>query len=703
MRQPCSSGWGGLDMHYALDFAPHVSPTLLWALIGLATALTIFSFLLRAPGAWARGIALAIVLLAIANPLIVHEAREGLPDVVALVVDHSASMDVRGRRAQADAAAEQIRDKLAADKSLEVRRAEVTTRPGDDSGTQIFTTIQSSLASAPRDRIAGAIVVTDGQAHDAPSGDKPALSAPIHALIVGQHDERDRKLTIISASRFAIVGQDAEITLRLDDFGGGPTGDALLGLTIDGVQHAARLVPTDRPYTIKVPVTHAGENVIELDAKPGAAELTLENNHAVVPVTGVRDRLRVLLVSGEPHAGERVWRNLLKADPSVDLVHFTILRSLAKQDNTPVSELSLIAFPTHELFVEKLNQFDLVIFDRCSTGGGMALVPLAYFENIARYVENGGALLVASGPEFADPLSIYRTPLASVLPAQPTGDVIAQGFKPMVTPQGLAHPVTRNLPGANTGGTPPSWGRWFRMIGASKVGGETLMSGPDNRPLLVLDRVGQGRVAVFLSDQEWLWARGFEGGGPQAELLRRLAHWLMKEPELEEERLSATIINGRIAIERHTMADQPKPVQLTYPGGKKTTVTLSKVEPGLWRATAKAEELGLYRLTDGTLNAVTAAGPLNPREVADMRATDAVLKDPAEATGGSVHWLVDGGVPDIRRVEAGSNASGDRWIGLRRNGAYRVTSVEQTALLPPWLAFLLVIGTLLLAWRVEGR
>jgi len=690
-------------MHYALDFAPHVSPTLLWVLIGLAIALTLFSSVLRAPGAWARGLALAIVLLAIANPLIVHEAREGLPDVVALIVDHSASMDVRGRRAQADAAAEQIRDKLAADKSLEIRRAEVTTRPGDDSGTQIFTAIQSSLASAPRDRIAGAIVVTDGQAHDVPASDKPALNAPIHALIVGQHDERDRKLTIVSASRFAIVGQDAEITLRLDDFGGNPTGDALLGLTIDGVQHAARMVPTGRPYTIKVPVTHAGENVIELDAKPGASELTLENNHAVVPVTGVRDRLRVLLVSGEPHAGERVWRNLLKADPSVDLVHFTILRSLAKQDNTPVSELSLIAFPTHELFVDKLNQFDLVIFDRCSTGGGMALVPLAYFENIARYVENGGALLVASGPEFADPLSIYRTPLASVLPAQPTGDVITQGFKPLVTPQGLAHPVTRDLPGANTDDKAPTWGRWFRLIGASKVGGETLMSGPDNRPLLVLDRVGQGRVAVFLSDQEWLWARGFEGGGPQAELLRRLAHWLMKEPELEEERLSATIINGQIAIERHTMADQPKPVQLTYPGGKKATITLSKVEPGLWRATAEAEELGLYRLTDGTLNAVTAAGPLNPKEVADMRATDAVLKDPTEATGGSVHWLVDGGVPDIRRVEAGSNASGDRWIGLRRNGAYRVTSVEQIALLPPWLAFVLVIGTLLLAWRVEGR
>ncbi|HEY1638255.1 MAG TPA: hypothetical protein VGF62_07005, partial [Rhizomicrobium sp.] len=235
------------------------------------------------------------------------------------------------------------------------------------------------------------------------------------------------------------------------------------------------------------------------------------------------------------------------------------------------------------------------------------------------------------------------------------------------------------------------------------VAGETVMAGPDNRPLLVLDRVGKGRVAEFLSDQEWLWARGFEGGGPQAELLRRLAHWLMKEPELEEERLSAAIVNGRIAIERHTMAAQPKPVTLTWPSGRKAIITLNKLEPGLWRATASATELGLYRLSDSTLNAVTAAGPLNPKEVADMRATDAILKGPAEATAGSVHWLADGGPPVIRRVDPGAATFGDHWIGLRRNNAYRVTSVEQTALLPPWLALILLLGTLLLAWRLEGR
>jgi hypothetical protein len=280
---------------------------------------------------------------------------------------------------------------------------------------------------------------------------------------------------------------------------------------------------------------------------------------------------------------------------------------------------------------------------------------------------------------------------------------VTQPFRPELTPDGQAHPVTRGLAGANEANKPPAWGRWFRIIGANRVAGETLMSGPDNRPLLVLDRVGKGRVAEILSDQGWLWARGYEGGGPQAELLRRLAHWLMKEPELEDERLSAAISNGQIEIDRQTLAKTAKPVTLTYPSGRAVTLQLAQVQPGLWRGSAKADQLGLYRASDGTLTAVTASGPLNPREVSDVRATDAVLQPVAHATGGSVRWLADGGVPAIRRVNAGDAASGNNWIGLRSNHAYRVTQVEQEQLLPPWLALLLVLGSLLVAWRMEGR
>ena len=685
-------------MATTLDFAPHVPLIALWAVAGLAAAITLYALFRRARGAWARGLALAAAILVLANPLIVHERREPLPDVAVVVLDRSQSMSIDSRGERAAQALAAIKQRLAGQRDLELRQAEVTTHSGgEDNGTQLFAALNGALADVPPERVAGAILITDGEVHDAPK--TPAIHAPIQALIVGERGERDRKLSVVDAARFAIVDHDAEIVLRVDDFGSDASGGAQVAIRIDGRDAGSRTVPIGRDATIHVPVAHGGENVVELEARPGPAELTLENNRAVVTVNGVRDRLRVLLISGEPHAGERVWRNLLKADPSVDLVHFTILRPPDKRDFTPIEELSLITFPTQELFVDKLDQFDLIIFDRYTERG---ILPLAYYENIANYVEEGGALLVSAGPEFAQPASIYRSPLAAVLPASPTGDIVTQPFKPMVTEAGQAHPVTRGLPGANVADSAPNWGRWFRMIGANKVHGQTVMSGPNDRPLLVLDRAGRGRVAEFLSDQGWLWARGYEGGGPEAELLRRLAHWLMKEPELEEERLSAVAANGTIAIERHTMAQNASPVTLSFPSGRKQTVVLTKAEPGIWRATVKADELGLYHLSDGTLSAVAAAGPLNPKEVADMRATARILKPVAEASGGSLHWLIDG-LPQVRRVGPGATASGDDWIGLRANGAYRVSAVEQQALLPPWAALLLLLATLLLAWRMEGR
>ena len=152
--------------------------------------------------------------------------------------------------------------------------------------------------------------------------------------------------------------------------------------------------------SVNVPIPHAGPNIVEIEASPLDGELTAVNNRAVVSIDGVRDKLRVLLVSGEPHAGERTWRNLLKSDASVDLVHFTILRPPEKQDGTPINELSLIAFPTRELFQQKINEFQLIIFDRYARQG---VLPIIYFDNIARYVRQGGAVLVAAGSRLRQP------------------------------------------------------------------------------------------------------------------------------------------------------------------------------------------------------------------------------------------------------------------------------------------------------------
>jgi len=683
-----------------LAFAPVIPLSVLTVMIALAVLITLYGFIARAKGAWARGLAFAVLLFALAGPLLVKEKHAPLSDVAVIVTDRSQSMSLGKRAAQAEAARAQIARLLAQQPGLIVRETSVTTTStGENNGTQAFAALNAALADVPEGRVAGAILITDGEVHDAPSPEALNLHAPLQVLVAGARGERDRKLTVLNAARFAIVGQSANLRLRVDDLGGSGETSAALEIRIDGKPFGTRLVPVGKDTDLRLPVSHEGENLIELSAGPGPAELTQQNNHAVVTVSGVRDRLRVLLVSGEPHAGERVWRNLLKADPSVDLIHFTILRPPDKQDTTPINELSLIAFPARELFQEKLGSFDLVVFDRYRERG---VLPMPYFQNLANYVQDGGALLISSGPEFAGPESVYRTPLSQVLPVQPTGQVFTEPFKPVLTEDGMAHPVTRELPGHNQDKTPPTWGRWFRILGANKVAGQTVMAGNGGKPLLVLDRVGKGRVAELMSDQTWLWARGFEGGGPQAELLRRLAHWLMKEPELEAEALSAQIIGGNIRITRRTMAAQTPPVNLTMPSGKVVNLPLTKAEPGIWRADTKAGELGLYRATDGILSTVTAAGPLNPKEVADMRATDEVLKPDAEASSGSVHWLEDG-IPEIRRVGTGDTASGSNWIGLRSNGAYRVTALEQEKLLPQWLALLLIVGALLLAWKLEGR
>lgn len=715
---------------FGIAFAPHFPLWQLAAFGGVALAILAFSQYRRAHGAWARLFAFGVILVALANPLIVKETRQGLSNIVALVIDRSQSMEIGSRKADSEKALATLRDQLKK-MNVELREGEVRTTAdaGDNGGTALFSALNGALSDAPPDRVAGAIVITDGEVHDAPDPKTFHLGAPFHVLLTGTPNERDRKLTVVRATRFNIVGKDAQITFRIEDFGGSPASTAQLSLRIDGQDQGKRNVPVGKDTTITVPVAHGGENVVELEAAPGPAEQTLQNNRAAVIINGVRDRLRVLLVSGEPHAGERVWRNLLKADPSVDLVHFTILRPPDKQDSTPINELALIQFPTRELFAEKLSSFDLIILDRYQNRD---ILPPAYFDNIARYVENGGALLLASGPEFADETSIYRTPLAAVLPAQPTGEVITQAYRPVITRAGFAHPVTRDLPfvndavqapppaaqgpnavpapGANPQPLPPgseelpsqpNWGHWFRLIGAQRQSGNTVMSGPGDRPLLVLDRVQKGRVAQLLSDQIWLWARGYENGGPQAELLRRLAHWLMKEPDLEEERLTAEVAGGELRITRQTMAERAPNVTVTSPTGKSEVVSMSPSSPGRFLGHLKAEELGLYRMNDGTLNAVAAAGPLNPREVADMRATDAILRPYADATGGGVQWLSDG-LPELRGVDAGSSTRGSGWFGIERRGAYRVTSVDSEQLLPPWLALIIVLATLLFAWRRES-
>lgn len=698
-----------------IDFAPMIPTLALTSLALLALLIGGLHIYQRRRGSVLRLCSLAFLTTLLANPALREEVSDPLSDIAVILVDRSESQDIGQRHQTTDAALADLQAKLAAQPGLETRTIETSGQAaGSNSGTRAFKALGNELAAIAPDRLAGVIIVSDGRIHDVPKLVDEAgneidigITAPLHTLLTGAPDEIDRKLSLIKAPRFGIVGGKVEFALRIDDFGASDPTD-ITDITIvkvtasrDGERAQEFYLPTGTTNQLSMDLTHGGESIVEFQVEPLEGELTQVNNSSVVLINGIRDRLRVLLVSGEPHAGERTWRNLLKADPAVDLVHFTILRPPEKQDGTPTNELSLISFPTRQLFAQKLDEFDLVIFDRYRRRG---VLPIIYLSNIARYVAEGGALLTAAGPSFASPYSLFRTPLAEVLPARPSGQVIEAGFKPAVSVDGARHPVTANLTGANDPETQTEaeWGRWFRLIGVDKLSGDTVMEGPDGRPLLILDRFGDGRVAQMMSDHAWLWTRGYEGGGPQAELLRRLAHWLMKEPELEEEVLRAAISSEEMSVTRRTMKSSVPLITVTTPSGEEQFFSLDKQSPGLWSGLHEAKELGLYRITDGYRTALAIAGPVNPKEYADVRATADLIAPVSKRTGGKVHWLKDGGVPDVRRIEDGRRAYSRNWIGLERNRASIVTDTKTASLLPPLAALLLALALLTLGWRREG-
>ncbi|KQU33249.1 hypothetical protein ASG63_15265 [Methylobacterium sp. Leaf94] len=687
----------------SLSFSPLVPWPVLIAFGVLVVVFAVLVFLARGRTAILRALALALVLLAIANPSLVREDREPVKDIAAIVVDRSGSQALGDRPAMTDAVRAELQRRFGALTNIEPRFIDVPDAKEGDEGTRLFTALSQALADVPAERLAGVVMLTDGVVHDIPaSAAALGLKGPLHVLVTGHPDERDRQIKLIEAPRFGIVGRD--LTIRAEVMERGGTGSATVTVRRDGEEVGRRTFPTGQPFSLTMRIEHGGPNVVEIEVEPLPGELTTINNRAVLPIEGIREKLRVLLVSGEPHQGERTWRNLLKSDANVDLVHFTILRPPEKQDGTPISELSLIAFPTRELFVQKIKDFDLIIFDRYAN---QSVLPSAYFDNIVRYVREGGALLIAAGPEFASPSSLSRTRLAAILPGEPNGRVLEQPYKAALTNIGNRHPVTRALPGSEA--SPPAWGDWLRIVSTQvRPGIQPILQGPNALPLLALSREEKGRVALLTSDHAWLWARGYQEGGPYLDLLRRLGHWLMKEPALEEEALRAqTTGHGReVRVERQTMADTAEPVSVTGPTGRQRTLTLTQGEPGLFSTTFEATELGLHTLRSGSLVAFVSVGPPNPRELADVFSDTERLKALAEGTGGSIRRIADaaGGtvVPRLQSVRSGRLGGAD-WIGFRPSDSANIRGVEVYPLALGLWALVALAGAVLAMWLVEGR
>ncbi|AEV38978.1 protein containing DUF1355 [Pseudovibrio sp. FO-BEG1] len=694
-------------MTWSLSIDPLLPLPAIIALGVIITLVCAYLLFVGMRGALIRSLALALLVLALLNPAVLREDREYLPSTVVVVSDNSQSQQLENRAKLTEAAREEIVAQLQALDGIDLRQVslnDTSMETGD--GTRAFTAISNELADVPPERIAGAIVITDGQIHDIPAtAEKLGFSAPVHALITGREGEFDRRLKVAKAPRFGLVGSTQVVQLELVEEGSlQPYGNrAEITVRRNGDILSKQFISSGYPAEIAVEIEHGGQNIYEFEVEALEGELTPLNNRTLVTIDGVRENLRVLLVSGSPHAGERTWRNLLKSDASVDLVHFTILRPPEKQDGTPINQLSLIAFPTRELFSVKIDEFDLIIFDRYERRG---VLPLLYFDNIARYVNDGGAVLIAGGPDYAEVNSIFRTPLGRVLPAAPTGEIFEEPFHANVSELGLRHPVTRDLPGA--GQTPPQWSKWFRLVGANVQEGQPIMTALGDKPLLVLSRVGKGRVAALLSDHVWLWARGYEGGGPHVPLLRRLAHWLMKEPDLEEEALRMSLRGSTLITERQTLANLVDPVTLTTPSGKTEQLELTKDNSGHWIASVKAEELGLYSATDGAHTALINVGPPNPREFLEVVSTPDKLSGINTQTGGTALRIGgdDGAslsLPNVIAQRASTQYHGSGWIGIKRTDASILNGIDRYPLLIGFLGLALLLGLLSFTWYREGR
>tara|TARA_Y100000768_G_scaffold187077_1_gene140154 strand:- start:931 stop:2967 length:2037 start_codon:yes stop_codon:yes gene_type:complete len=676
----------------SLNFYPLININFLIALMVLSLIVIFIGFKLKAPGNIFRAMLLCLIILSISNPTIISENRENIPDTVAVVLDLSPSQDINNRKDIAQKTYNNIKNELEKINNLDVRLKTIN----GERGSKIFEPLNSMIGDVPAERLAGAIIITDGQISDAPTLlDNFNFKSPINVLLTGNKEEKDRRLIIESSPRFGIVGEEINIDIKVEDISASNP-NALVSINMNDEIEQSRSIPIGEIVTITMPLERAGITSLNIEVEAGKEELTLQNNKAVVEINAIRERLKVMLVSGEPNMGLRSWRNLLNSDPSVDLIHFTILRPPNKQDLTPVGELSLIPFPSRELFQANLNDFDLIIFDQYHLRG---ILPQFYLKNVVEYVVNGGALLDASGPSYAGPYSLSLSPLQNILPTEPTGDVVLQEFIPIMTNYGERHPVTANLKDNISN----NWGPWYRMVEGITIAGDVLLEGPEARPLLVLNRVGQGRVAQILSDQSWVWTKPGSNKGPQADLLRRLVHWLMKEPELEENELSARIDNNTILITKNSLTLDNKPIISISPDNTKKEIILEDIGKGKQIGKILSPQEGTWKFSSGNSKITLIVGNSNASEYLDVRTTDNIVEPIVEFTSGSINWVNNENLPKIRHLPKSKLVENNDHIKLVKNEKYFVKSLQQSTLTPWYLILVLSLFLLFLAWYRETK
>ncbi|MDE8348600.1 MAG: hypothetical protein POG74_03835 [Acidocella sp.] len=659
-------------------FIPLLGWPVLIGLTALSTLVLLLGLFTRARGTLWRLAGFGLLLGLLAGPQLLRQTTRPLPDVALVALDQSQSMQIGNRTAMGHAALANLQAQVAKLPGLALRVVAVP--PADAGGTSLFGAMSEALANIPPAQLAGVVVITDGQISDVPKA--LPFTAPLTALLTAKAEETDRELRLVAASTYGLVGKNASLQLEVFDHGAvdhAASDDGLLvplRVAEDGVPIWQGMAPVGQMVSVNVPVRHAGPAVVTASAEVLPGEVSPVNDQVAFTLNGITKKLEVLLISGNPNQSERSWRLLLKSDPAVELVHFTILRTPGEAVEAPPGAVALVPFPVAQLFDIDITKFDLIILDEFDSDG---LLPPEYLANIARYVQDGGALLVQVGPEFEGTQSLAGTFLGAVLPALPAAPgTVTAPFSPHVTGIGARHPVTSPLAGM----TLPTW---QRLEAATTLSGDVLMTGgAENWPLLVLASEVKGRVGMLLSDQLWLWSKGDKHDGPALPLLRRVVHWLLREPALEPEFLAAKITDGNLNITRQTLgASNPGPASITLPDGQLVTLALRQTAPGVYSASQPAATPGVWRVSEGGLSAYAAVSLANAQEFQDLAASGVPLHKVAREV-----WLGREPVPDLASM-------------LKRRGATQVTGTRDVPLLPALPAMLLAIALLAAGWWRE--
>lgn len=682
-------------MNISFSFFPLIPWVYLNAVVGSIVLLLVMGFIfkkrfLSVP----RVIALLVLLLVFINPQGMQEIREALPQKLVIVVDESPSQKIDGRAERSEKALGLIHERLESMPQIEAVTIRtdgmppIGKRKGD--GTMLFPALEKALSGFSDEEVAGTVLITDGQVSDMQKTAADLKKAgPVNVILTGRKSEKDHRIEILSVPKFGLIDGTATIRVKAISAGDGPL---VVSISRIGEEPQQLTFQDGEEKDIPVTLTQAGQNAVSFTIPDAGDEISLANNRAVAVITAIRDRLRVLLVSGAPHMGERAWRNILKSDPAIDLVHFTILRAPQSMDATPPSEMALIPFPVDEIFRNKIKSFDLIILDRYRQ---YDLLPDMYFQGIKNYVEEGGALFWAAGTDIADE-QIFMTPLADILPVSQrnkegilTGDIL-----PAVSAKGKKHPVTASLTS--------EWAPWHGQMAFSAASEDTLLTGAGNLPLLTIKEAGKGRVAVLASDNIWLWSKSTPEGqsrGPYMPLIGNVIDWLTREPDMNPGYLKADpVAGGKIRVSLRPAENQDTTVSVNYPDGAENNLVLSDALSKGWHvADIDAGMQGLYSFHKGQQVAYAAAGGDIQSEYINLSSTPDILAPLVQDTGGNVIW--GGESPDFDIGYAKS----DNAIRMLSKDPYKVISSASMRLIPDGLGITAILFALMGCWWYEGR